>query len=84
MVTNMSNMFHECSSLSSLLDFSKWNTGNVTNMIYIFDGCSSLSSLPDFSKWNTSNVNDISNKIFNECLNIIFSKVIKMKFKLEI
>ena len=83
-VINMGNMFNGCSSLSSLPDISKWNTRNVTYMIYMFDGCSSLSSLPDISKWNTINVNDISNKKFNGCLNIIFSKMIKIKFKLEI
>ena len=55
-ITNMSCMFYNCSSLSSLPDISKWNTSNVTNMSYMFCNCSSLSSLPDISKWNTSNV----------------------------
>ena len=40
-ITNMSCMFKECSSLSSLPDISKWNTNNVTNMSYMFSGCSS-------------------------------------------
>ena len=35
-VTNMSGMFSECKSLSSLPDISKWNTNNVTNMSYMF------------------------------------------------
>ena len=35
-VTNMSYMFSECSSLSSLPDISKWNTNNVTSMISMF------------------------------------------------
>ena len=52
-VTNMSNMFYKCSSLSSLPDISNWNTNNITNMSNMFEGCSSLSSLPDISKWNT-------------------------------
>ena len=55
-ITNLSNMFEGCSSLSSLADISKWNTSNVKRMDYMFYGCSSLSSLPDISKWNTSNV----------------------------
>ena len=59
-VTNMSYMFDGCSSLSSLLDISKWNTNNVNDMSYMFYECSSLSSLPDISKWNTNNVNDMS------------------------
>ena len=59
-VTNMSWMFSECSSLSSLPDISEWNTNNVTNMIAMFYKCSSLSSLPDISKWDTSNVTYMS------------------------
>ena len=55
-VTNISYMFSDCSSLSSLTDISKWNTNNVTNMSYMFYYCSSLSSLPDISKWNINNV----------------------------
>ena len=31
-VTNISEMFSWCSSLSSLPDISKWNTNNVTDM----------------------------------------------------
>ena len=65
-VTNMSNMFYWCSSLSSLPDISKWNTNNVNNMCFIFNGCSSLSSLPDISKWNTNNVNNMS-YMFSGC-----------------
>ena len=49
-VIDMSYMFCECSSLSSLPDISKWNTNNVTNMSEMFYNCSSLSSLPDISK----------------------------------
>jgi len=58
-VTNMSYMFYECSSLSSLPDISKWNTNNVIDMSYMFSGCTSLSSLPDISKWNTNNVTNM-------------------------
>ena len=54
-ITDMSNMFRECSSLSSLPDISKWNTNNVTDMSYMFYGCSSLSSLPDISKFKILN-----------------------------
>ena len=42
----------------------------------MFSRCSSLSSLPDISKWNTDN------DMFDECSNIIFSKIIKSKFEL--
>ena len=65
-ITDMSFMFNECSSLSSLPDISKMNTHNVTNMSGMFYKCLSLSSLPDISKWNTKNVTDISG-MFDRC-----------------
>ena len=63
-VTNMSYMFKQCSSLTSL-DLSRFNTSNVTNMSYMFIGCSSLTSL-NVSSFNTSNVTNMSN-MFNGC-----------------
>ena len=63
-VTDMSDMFFDCSSLASL-DVSGWNTANVTYMSYMFLGCSSLASL-DLSGWNTASVTDMSN-MFNGC-----------------
>ena len=59
-VTNMSDMFYGCSSLSSLPDISKWNTINVTDMRFMFGECSSLLSLPDISNWNTNKVTKMS------------------------
>ena len=63
-VTNMKEMFHSCSSLTSL-DLSGWNTGNVTDMSYMFYVCSALTSL-NLSGWNTGNVTDMS-YMFNKC-----------------
>ena len=40
-VTNISYLFYECSSLSSLPDISKWNTKNVTDMSWMFYACKS-------------------------------------------
>ena len=48
-IFDMSYMFNECSSLSSILYFSNFNTSNITNMKYMFKGCSSLKILPDIS-----------------------------------
>ena len=53
-VTNMGDMFNNCSSLISL-DLSNFNTSNVTYMGRMFPWCSSLTSL-DLSCFNTSNV----------------------------
>ena len=65
-ITNMSYMFKNCSSLSSLPDISKWNTQNVTDMSFMFCDCSFLSSLPDISIWNTQNVTNMSS-MFKYC-----------------
>ena len=43
-ITDMSNMFSNCSSLTSL-NLSNFNTNNVNNMSEMFSDCSSLTSL---------------------------------------
>ena len=53
-VTNMSSMFSECSSLTSL-DLSNFNTASVNTMYEMFNSCSSLTSL-DLSSFNTAKV----------------------------
>ncbi len=63
-VTNMSDMFYGCQSLTSL-DVSSFNTENVTSMGAMFSGCSSLTSL-DLSSFNTENVPDM-NTMFYGC-----------------
>ena len=59
-ITNLSHMFNNCESLSSLPDIFKWKTNNIYDMIYIFYNCESLSSLPDISKLKTNNVTNMS------------------------
>ena len=65
-ISDMSLMFQECSSLSSLEVISQSQTENVSNMHGMFSGCSSLSSLEGISKWKTENVTDMS-YMFHEC-----------------
>ena len=60
----MSDMFCNCSSLSSL-DLSPFDTSKVTSMYCMFQGCSSLSSL-DVSPFDTSKVKDMS-CMFGNC-----------------
>ena len=62
--TDMSEMFSECSDLTSL-DVSKFNTANVTNMSFMFYNCSSLTSL-DVSRFATGNVTNMSG-MFSQC-----------------
>ena len=63
-VTNMADMFYDCSSLTSL-NLSGWDTGNVTDMTYMFGRCNSLTSL-DLSGWDTRNVTNMSS-MFMDC-----------------
>ena len=68
-IKNLSYMFSNCTSLSSLPDISELNIYNVTDMSYMFRNCSSLSSLSDISKWNTNNVTNMSG-IFYDCVSL--------------
>lgn len=63
-VTDMSNMFLYCESLTSL-DVAGFKTSNVVNMENMFYGCSSLTSL-DVSNFNTSNVTNMD-MMFQMC-----------------
>ena len=52
-VTNMGDMFRNCSKLTSVPAF---NTSNVNNMQNMFVGCSRLTSVPAFSTSNVTNM----------------------------
>ena len=69
-ITDMSNIFNDCSSIISLSDISNWNTSKVTNMSYMFFNCKSLISLSDISNWNTSNVTNMCH-MFSDCNSLI-------------
>ena len=66
-VTDMSQMFTDCSSLESL-DLSNFDTKKVTCMDAMFYGCSSLTSL-DVSKFDTKDVTRMGN-MFNGCYSL--------------
>ena len=57
-VTDMGNMFHGCSALTSL-DLTNFNTANVEFMDHMFEGCSALESL-NLTNFNTENVTNMS------------------------
>ena len=63
-VTDMSSMFFNCSSLTSL-DVTHFNTANVTDMMSMFSNCSSLTSL-DVTHFNTAKVTNMGN-MFSSC-----------------
>ena len=62
-VTDMSNMFSGCSSLTTL-DVSNFDTSNVTNMGSMFSNCSKLTTL-DVSNFDTSNVTNMYSMFYN-------------------
>ena len=63
-VTNMEEMFSDCSSLTAL-DLSSFDTSEVTDMSCMFAGCSGLRSL-DVSSFDTSQVKDM-HAMFKNC-----------------
>ena len=64
-VTDMSNMFYNCSALTGELDLSEWDTSKVTTMYYMFYNCSKLTSI-NVSNWDTSKLTKITN-MFSYC-----------------
>jgi len=75
---NLSNLFTNCSQLTSLPDLSRWDTFNVMNMGGLFKGCYSLSSIFDISKWKTGNV-----RYNNNCLNLYIVLGKKENFRIK-
>ena len=67
-VTDMSDMFRFCSSLTSLA-VTHFNTGNVTSMADMFSSCPRLAEL-DVTHFNTANVKDMSD-MFASCSGLI-------------
>ena len=63
-VTDMTNMFRNCTNLQSL-DLSLFDTSKVTDMRYMFSGCEALTNL-DLSNFNTAKVTDMSD-MFQYC-----------------
>ena len=68
-VTNMSNMFYNCSSLTTL-DVTGFNTQNVTNMDGMFTGCSGLKTIYVGESWSTANVK-YGDDMFVGCGNLV-------------
>ena len=87
-VTDMSEMFYGCSSLTSL-DLSNFNTSKVTDMSEMFSRCSGLTSL-NLSNFNTFSVTDMR-RMFSDCSgltslnlsNFNTSKVIDMRWMFQ-
>jgi surface protein len=66
-VTDMSNMFEDCKSLTTL-DVSGFNTTSVTSMVSMFRSCTSLTTL-DVSGFNTTSVTSMA-VMFRSCTSL--------------
>ena len=68
LVTDMSYMFAQCTSLASL-DLTGFNTANVTNMSHMFNSCGYLLHSLDLGNFNIEKVTDMS-FMFSGCGNL--------------
>jgi surface protein len=65
-VTDMSNMFYGCRTLTSLTLCDNFDTSSVTNMNCMFYGCSALMTFTMGDKFDTSGVTNMSG-MFYDC-----------------
>ena len=65
-MTNLSFMFNEISTISDKSNFDNYNSTKIRNMSNMFYNCKSLKNLPNISKLRTENVTDMS-YMFSNC-----------------
>ena len=57
-VKNMSQVFANCDSLTSVTEINNWDVSNVENMFIMFAQCHNITDI-DISKWDTQNVTNM-------------------------
>jgi surface protein len=62
-ITNLTQAFASCSSLTTVPNMNLWDTSAVTNMQGMFSGASSFNQ--DISHWNTSQVTNMSSMFYD-------------------
>lgn len=62
-ITDMSNMFYGCASLTSMDLGSNFKTSNVTTIQHMFYGCTSLTSI-NFNNFNTQNITSMGSMFY--------------------
>ncbi len=77
MMTNMSSMFRDCSSLNQDINF---DTSNVTDMSLMFYGCSSFNKSVNFDTSNVTNMSSMFRdcSVFDQSVNFDTSNVTNM------
>jgi surface protein len=66
-VSDMSNMFQNCSNLSTVPNINSWNTSSATNMASLFRGCSKFNE--NIGNWNTAKVISMARMFMNSSFN---------------
>ena len=61
-VTDMSNMFQYCSSITSIPNINQWDTSSVTNMSKMFSSAQNFNG--DLSGWDTSAVTNMNQMFY--------------------
>ena len=69
-ITNVSYMLKDFSSLKSVQNLETLKTDKITNMKFIFYKCSSLKKISDISHWDTKNVKSMR-ALFLGCSSLI-------------
>ena len=64
-MTNLSFMFNEISTISDKSNFDNYNSTKIRNMSNMFYNCKSLKNLPNISKLRTENITDMSYMFYN-------------------
>lgn len=67
-VTNMDNMFYNCSALTTIPQL---DTSNVTNMSAMFSGCSALTTISQIDMGKVASMGGI----FNSCSKLVFALI---------
>ena len=65
-ITDMHDMFGNCTTLFSITNLSSLDTSEVTDMSFMFFECPSLTQLSDLSYWNISKVTNLG-FMFSKC-----------------
>ena len=76
-VTDMNNMFNNCTSLTTVPEF---DTSKVTNMYSMFYNCSSLTTVPAFNTGLVTNMN----AMFDNCSSLTTVDMYGMKVSFDL
>jgi surface protein len=63
-VIDLSNMFANCSSLTTISSIENWDVSKVTNMFCMFVNCSSLTTVSGIENWDVSKVTNMAGMFY--------------------